>query len=61
LEQAGAKGMVRGGVRVADDHANLIYNQGGGRALEVRELMRELKGRVRRQFGIEIEEEVQYV
>ncbi len=53
--------MVRGGVRVADDHANLIYNQGGGRALEVRELMRELKGRVRRQFGIEIEEEVQYV
>jgi UDP-N-acetylmuramate dehydrogenase len=61
LEQAGAKGMVRGGVRVADYHANLIYNQGGGRALEVRELIAELKGRVRRQFGIELEEEVQYV
>jgi UDP-N-acetylmuramate dehydrogenase len=61
LEQAGAKGLVRGGVRVADYHANLIYNQGGGRALEVRELIRELKGRVRQQFGIELEEEVQYV
>jgi len=29
LEQAGAKGLRRGGVRVADYHANLIYNQGG--------------------------------
>ena len=28
LEQAGVKGMVRGGARVADYHANLIYNAG---------------------------------
>ena len=61
LEQAGAKGMARGGARVADYHANLIYNQGGGTALEVRDLIAELKSRVHRQFGIELEEEVQYV
>ena len=30
LELAGAKGMVLGGVQVADYHANLIYNAGGG-------------------------------
>jgi UDP-N-acetylmuramate dehydrogenase len=61
LERAGAKGIERGGVRVADYHANLIYNQGGGTAQQVRELIAELKHRVREQFGLELEEEVQYV
>jgi UDP-N-acetylmuramate dehydrogenase len=61
LELAGAKGMVNGGVRVATYHANLIYNHGGGTALEVRQLIGELKHRVREQFGIELEEEVQYI
>jgi len=61
LELAGAKGMVNGGVRVATYHANLIYNQAGGTALEVRQLIAELKHRVRNQFGIELQEEVQYV
>jgi UDP-N-acetylmuramate dehydrogenase len=61
LEVAGAKGMANGGVRVATYHANLIYNDGGGTALEVRELIGELKRRVRDQFGIELEEEVQYI
>jgi UDP-N-acetylmuramate dehydrogenase len=61
LEQAGAKGLTRGGVRVADYHANLIYNPGGGTAHEVRELIADLKHRVRRQFGLDLEEEVQYV
>src|SRR5579864_4561482 len=61
LELAGAKGMANGGVRVATYHANLIYNDGGGTALEVRELIGEIKRRVRGQFGIELEEEVQYV
>ncbi len=61
LEQAGAKGLVRGGVRVADYHANLIYNEGGGTACEVRELIADLKRRVHERFGLELEEEVQYV
>lgn len=61
LELAGAKGMARGDVRVADYHANLIYNAGGGRAREVRELIQELKRRVLDRFGLELEEEVQYV
>ena len=61
LEQAGAKGMLRGGVRVAGYHANLIYNEGGGTALDVRQLIAELKRRVREQCGVNLEEEVQYV
>jgi UDP-N-acetylmuramate dehydrogenase len=61
LEQVGAKGMVEGGIKVADYHANLIYNQGGGTACDLVRLVAELKTRVCRTFGLELEEEVQYV
>ncbi len=61
LEQVGAKGMRRGGIEVAPYHANLMYNLEGGTASQVRELAEELKSRVRKRFGFELEEEVQYV
>lgn len=61
LEQVGAKGMRNGGICVADYHANLIYNAGGGTARELCELIAELKARVRERFGLELEEEVQYI
>jgi UDP-N-acetylmuramate dehydrogenase len=61
LEQAGAKGMSRGDIHVASYHANLLYNAGGGTATDLCALIQELKDRVRGQFGIELEEEVQYV
>jgi len=61
LEQAGAKGMTRGDIHVAAHHANLIYNAGAGTAADLCALIAELKARVRGRFGIELEEEVQYV
>ena len=61
LEQVGAKGMVRGDIHVASYHANLIYNAGAGTAADLCALLRELKARVVDRFGIELEEEVQYV
>ena len=61
LEQVGAKGMQLGGIHVAAHHANLIYNAGQGTAGELCEVIAELKRRVRERFGIEVEEEVQYV
>jgi UDP-N-acetylmuramate dehydrogenase len=61
LEQAGAKGLQRGDIHVATYHANLIYNAGAGTAAELCALIEELKQRVGARFGIEIEEEVQYV
>lgn len=61
LEQVGAKGMERGQIRVAIYHANLIYNAGGGSAADLCALIADLKERVRARFGIELEEEVQYV
>lgn len=61
LEQAGAKGMRRGGIAVASYHANLVYNDGSGSAAELVALIAELKQRVRERFGLELEEEVQYI
>jgi len=61
LEQAGARGLACGEMRVADYHANLIYNAGAGTARELRELVADLKSRVASRFGLELEEEVQYV
>lgn len=61
LEQVGAKGMREGGIQVADYHANLIYNNGAGTARELQTVIHELQRRVRDRFGIEVQEEVQYI
>jgi len=61
LEQVGAKGLRNGDIHVADYHANLIYNAGAGTAAQVREVIGDLKSRVLQGFGLELEEEVQYV
>ena len=61
LEQAGVKGMMRGDIRVADYHANLIYNGGEGRAADLIAVIEEAKRRVRERFGFDLQEEVQYV
>jgi UDP-N-acetylmuramate dehydrogenase len=61
LEQAGAKGMALGGIQVARYHANLLYNTGTGTAAELRDLIEILKIRVWEKFGLELEEEVQYL
>jgi UDP-N-acetylmuramate dehydrogenase len=61
LEQTGVKGLRRGDIQVAEYHANLVYNDGAGTAADLVALIEELKTRVRDRFGIELEEEVQFV
>jgi UDP-N-acetylmuramate dehydrogenase len=61
LEAAGAKGLSVGGLRVADYHANLIYNQGGGTARDLWDLIETLKVGVWEKFGVRLEEEVQSI
>jgi len=61
LEQVGAKGLQCGDIHVAAYHANLIYNAGAGTAASLCGLIHELKKRVHERYGLELEEEVQYV
>lgn len=61
LEAAGAKGLKIGGLKVADYHANLIYNDGGASAKDLWDLIETLKAGVWEKFGIRLEEEVQSI
>lgn len=61
LEQADVKGLRMGDIQVATYHANLIYNDGDGTAADLVKAIEECKTRVRRKFGFDLEEEVQYV
>lgn len=61
LEQIGSKGMREGGIEVAGYHANLIFNTGNGTATEVCCMIDRLKSLVFNEFGLMLEEEVQYV
>ncbi len=61
LKLAGAPGMRSGGIRVASYHGNIIYNPGGGTSRDIRRLTELLKRRVKQRFGIELEEEIQYI
>jgi UDP-N-acetylmuramate dehydrogenase len=61
LEQAGMKGFQRGGIHVASYHANLVYNDGSGTTAELVETLKEMKRRVFERYGLELEEEVQFV
>ncbi len=61
LEKAGAKGLKVGDAAVFAGHANFIINLGRARARDVLLLAQELKARVKKEFGVELEEEVVYL
>lgn len=58
LEEVGAKGMRVGDICVADYHGNLFINMGKGTEAQAKKLSMILKERVKRKFGIALNEEV---
>jgi UDP-N-acetylmuramate dehydrogenase len=61
LDQVGAKNLRIGGAAVFSGHANFIINKQGATAQDILQLARELKKRVKQEFGIVLEEEVIYL
>ncbi|MCE9628907.1 MAG: UDP-N-acetylmuramate dehydrogenase [Candidatus Vogelbacteria bacterium] len=61
LEVIGARGMKQGGVYIPEYHGNLLVNDGTGTYKDVISLAKKLKTKVKKQFGIELEEEVRYM
>lgn len=61
LDKAGAKGLKVGDAAVFPGHANFIINLGRAEAKDVLLLAQELKSRVKKEFGVELEEEVIYL
>lgn len=58
LDGLGLKGLSVGGARVSEVHANFIVHDGRASAADVFALIEEIKTRVYRGAGIELEEEV---
>jgi len=61
IEEAGLKGKKIGGAMVSEKHANFIINTGDATAEDVIMLASFIKQQVRDKFGVELQEEVQYV
>jgi UDP-N-acetylmuramate dehydrogenase len=59
LEAAGCRGLVHGGARFSEKHANFVENMGEATTTDVLALMAEGRRRVQEKFGIELEPEVQ--
>jgi UDP-N-acetylenolpyruvoylglucosamine reductase len=59
LDQAGCRGLQVGGARFSEKHANFVENMGEATTADVIALMTEGRRRVREQFGVSLEPEVQ--
>jgi UDP-N-acetylmuramate dehydrogenase len=58
IDAAGCKGLRVGGVFVSQTHANFFENDGAGTASDVMRLVDEVRDRVRRAHGVDLEMEV---
>lgn len=62
IDAAGLKGRTLGGAQISEKHPNFIINRSGrATAEEVKGLMEIIKSEVKKQFGVELEQEVIFV
>ncbi len=61
IDQAGCKGMKRGGIEVSSVHANFFINRGGGKAADFIALMEEVREMVFKRFSVELEPEIKLI
>lgn len=61
LESVGAQGQRLDGIEIADYHANLFINKGGGTAKAFYDLAKKYADKVYEKFGISLEPEVQLI
>ena len=59
IEQCGLKGERRGQAMISPKHANFVVNLGGAKAAEVKALIDLISEKVKAQFGLELELEVE--
>jgi len=61
IDQLGLRGQKIGGAMVSLEHANFIINTGNAKSEDVIILASLIKQKVRNNFGVQLEEEVQFV
>lgn len=61
IDQCGLKGLTVGGAKVSEKHAGFVINAGGATCRDILTLMDEIRDRVFRETGVELEPEVKYL
>lgn len=61
IDEAGGKGMQVGGAVVSSKHANFIVNKDNATARDIMDLIGEVKTLVKKEYGLELECEVQII
>jgi UDP-N-acetylmuramate dehydrogenase len=61
IDEAGCKGMRRGGIEVSSVHANFFINRGGGTASDFLGLMDNVAAEVQKKFGVTLAPEIRIV
>ena len=61
IEKAGLKGKCCGDAYVSEQHANFIINMGNAKSRDIHSLIQIIKKEVYQQFGITLQEEIQYL
>ena len=61
IEKLGYKGKNIGGAYVSEKHANFIINKNNATASDVRNLINEIKNKVKEKYGIELKIEQEFV
>ncbi len=61
IEACGLIGKTIGGAQITEEHANIIHNFNNAKATDVLDLINLAKEKAKKEFGVELEEEVQLV
>jgi UDP-N-acetylmuramate dehydrogenase len=61
IDQAGCRGLRRGGAMVSEKHTNFLINTGGASAADIEALGEEVRRRVRESSGIELAWEIRRI
>ena len=61
IERCGLKGKKIGNVKISEIHSNFIVNLGRGTAKDVMRLIKIIKNKVKKKFGVVLEEEIQFL
>lgn len=61
IEEIGYKGKSNGGAKVSEKHANFIINNGGATGEEIKELIVEIRDKVKEKYNIDLKVEQEFV
>lgn len=61
IDQLGLKGLKVGDAQVSEQHGNFLMNTGHASAKDIRDLIRQIKAKAKSEYGIDLEEEVQFL